>query len=111
MRALLLHSACLRPATQPPVRLFCSPPSAAATDANPAVDPPDTAGSPPAGGSHLVDSTAAAPGGPWAARLRRDPGAAPRSGSVEGGRERRSVGSLYDPLLPSARLVRFSGPR
>ncbi|CAL8470542.1 g10084 [Coccomyxa elongata] len=111
VRPPLPQSACLRPAPQPPVRLFCSPPSAAATDADPAVDPPGTAGSPRAGGPHVGDSTAAAPGGPWAARLRRDPGAASRHGSLEGGRERRSVGSLYDPLLPSVRLMRFTGPR
>ncbi|BDA45858.1 hypothetical protein COCOBI_07-6450 [Coccomyxa sp. Obi] len=111
VRALPPHSTCLRPATQPPVRLFCSPPSAAATDADPAVEPQGTTASPPAGGPHPGDSATAAPGGPWAARLRRDSGAAPRHGSVDGSRERRSVGSLYDPLLPSARLLRFSGPR
>ncbi len=103
------HSACPVPATQPPVRLFCSPHSAATTDAVPAVDPQGTTGSPPAGASHPGDPTAAAPGGTWADRLRRDPGAPPRSGSVESGRERRSIGSLYDPLLPSACLMRSTG--
>lgn len=92
VRGLPPLAACMQsPAQQPAVRLFCSPPyGPTATDA-------ETVGGPRMGSL----------GGPWPARLRSSMEAPPLAVSgAAGGKERRALGSLYDPLLPSARMLR-----